>query len=93
MTNIKKGILTKGEIIKNTYEVSFFIGQGAFGEVYRVKHKFFDEFQVMKVFKNEYIEKTDLNEVVNEGRILKLLSHPNVVKVFEINTFKKNETF
>ena len=84
-------ILSKGELINNTYEVNFFIGQGAFGEVYRVKHKFFDEFQVMKVFKNKYVEKTDLNEVINEGRILTRLAHPNVVKVFEINTFSKNE--
>jgi len=82
--------LTKGEVINNTYEVIFFIGQGAFGKVYRVKHKFFDEFQVMKVFKDEYVEKTELNEVIKEGRILTRLTHPNVVKIFEINTFNKN---
>ena len=91
MTNKKQHLLYKGEEINNTYEVIFFIGEGAFGEVYRVKHKFFDEFQVMKVFKNKYVEKTDLNEVINEGRILTRLAHPNVVKVFEINTFNKNE--
>jgi len=91
MTINTKKILNKGEVINNTYEISFFIGQGAFGEVYRVKHKFFDEFQVMKVFKNEYVEKTDLKEVFNEGQILSKLSHQNVVKVFAINTFNKNE--
>jgi len=84
-------MLTKGTIINDTYEVNFFIGQGAFGEVYRVKHKYFEQFQVMKVFKNEYVEKADLNEVINEGQILTFLTHPNVVKVFEINTFKKND--
>ena len=83
-------ILGKGEIINSIYEVSFFIGQGAFGEVYRVKHKFFDEYQVMKVFKDEYIEESDLNDVINEGRILKRLTHPNVVRVLDINTFNKN---
>ena len=89
VTNSNK-ILKKGEVINNTYEVIFFIGQGAFGEVYRVKHKFFDEFQVMKVFKDEYVEKTDLDEVINEGKILSKLSHPNVVRVFNIGTFNKN---
>ncbi len=84
-------LLSKKELINNTYEVGFFIGQGAFGEVYRVKHKYFDEFQVMKVFKNEYVEKTDLNEVINEGKILSKLSHPNVVRVFHIDTFNKND--
>jgi len=82
--------LIKGEIINNTYEINFFIGQGAFGKVYRVKHKFFDEFQVMKVFKDDYVKKTDLSEVINEGLILTRLTHPNVVKVFEMNTFNKS---
>ena len=91
MTIYSNKILENGEIINNTYEIGSFIGEGAFGEVYRVRHKFFDEFQVMKVFKHEYVENTDLNDVVNEGQILTRLSHPNVVKVFEINTFNKND--
>ena len=91
-TDQPNNTLAKGEVINNTYEVIFFIGQGAFGEVYRVKHKFFDEFQVMKVFKDDYVEKTELNEVIKEGRILTRLTHPNVVKIFEINTFNKKFT-
>ena len=43
-------ILKRGEIINNTYTVKFFIGQGAFGEVYRVEHKFLG-LQVLKVLK------------------------------------------
>jgi|TARA_Y100000310_G_C20693119_1_gene823687 serine/threonine-protein kinase len=86
--NIK---LKKGEIINDTYEIIFLIGEGAFGEVYRVKHKFFDEYQVMKVFKNEYIERSDINDVINEGRVLTRLTHPNIVRVLDINTFNKNE--
>ncbi|MCP4612966.1 MAG: serine/threonine protein kinase [Planctomycetes bacterium] len=85
--NIK--ILEKGEIVNETYRVDFFIGQGAFGEVYRVKHKFFDDFQVMKVLKNEYIENADIDGVTNEARILAKLTHPNIVRVFNVNTFTK----
>jgi len=84
-------LLAKGEVINNTYEVSFFIGEGAFGEVYRVKHKILNETFVIKVFKDDYVEKTDLDEVINEGRILMKLTHPNVVRVFELNRFRKNE--
>ncbi|MCH7664059.1 MAG: hypothetical protein IH859_09370, partial [Chloroflexi bacterium] len=68
--------LQKDDEINKTYTVDFFIGEGAFGEVYRVKHKFFDDYQVMKVFKNDYVEKTDLEEVFNEARILAKLTHP-----------------
>ncbi len=85
----KNRTLSKGDIVNDTYQIVFFIGEGAFGEVYRVKHKYFEEFQVMKVFKREYVEKSDLKDVFNEGQILSRLNHPNVVKIFEINTFKK----
>ena len=83
-------LLSRGNIINDTYKVIFPIGQGAFGEVFRVKHKYFNDPQVMKVYKDEYVEKTELEEVINEGQVLSKLSHPNLVKVFSINTFNKN---
>jgi len=92
MTKPKKNtILSRGEVIKDTYEVSSFIGQGAFGEVYRVKHRFFNKLQVMKVFKDDYIEKTNIDEVMDEANILSMLNHQNVVKVWDCNTFKKQK--
>ena len=83
-----KHVLSKGMVINDTYKVDFFIGEGAFGEVYRVKHKYFDDYQVMKVFKPEYTQNTDLKEVMIEAQILAQLTHPNVVRVFEVNQFK-----
>ncbi len=80
-----------GEIINKTYEVCFYIGEGAFGEVYRVRHKFFNELQVLKVFKKEIVQNISLDQVINEGKILAKLNHPNVVRVFEINSFTKND--
>jgi serine/threonine-protein kinase len=43
-------ILQEGHSIHGTYEVERFLGQGAFAEVYRVKHRFLGR-QAMKVFK------------------------------------------
>lgn len=85
----KTGNLKKGDVINDTYEISFFIGQGAFGEVYRVKHKFLGT-QVLKIFKKEYVEKTNLDEVINEARVLAKLTHPNIVRAFEANSFEKD---
>ena len=91
MTNIKDtNILERGELINDTYKVEFFIGQGSFGEVYRVRHKYFDDFQVMKVLKKVNINEESVNEIANEGKILSKLTHPNIVRVFEVNTFIKN---
>ena len=33
-------LLEEGQIIRDTHEVERFLGQGAFAEVYRVKHRF-----------------------------------------------------
>lgn len=87
----KSGILSKGELVNNTYEVQFFIGEGAFGEVYRVKHKYLG-LQVLKVIKPEYAKDTDINVIVNEAKILSALNHDHIVRVFEANEFQKNHS-
>lgn len=89
MPSAKLRLLVKGETINGTYEVQFFIGEGAFGEVYRVKHKLLGT-QVLKVFKETYVNKTDLEIVTREAKLLSKLTHPNIVRVFETNTFLKD---
>ena len=89
MARKKTGILSKDEIVDDTYEVQFFIGEGAFGEVYRVHHRYLGT-QVLKVFKESYVETTDLKIITREAKILSTITHPNIVRVFETNRFKKN---
>lgn len=90
MSSVKYHLLAKGETINETYEVQFFIAEGAFGEVYRVKHKILGT-QVLKVFKEAYVSNTDLETVTREAKLLSKLTHPNIVRVFETNSFLKNE--
>lgn len=82
--------LKKGELIDDTYEVQFFIGEGAFGETYRVKHKFLGT-QVLKLFKEKYVQETDLSVITKEAKILSKITHPNIVRVFETNSFSRND--
>jgi len=81
-------ILKKNDKINETYEVQCHIGQGSFGEVYRVKHKYLG-LQVLKVFKKEYAAQADIEILTKEAKILSQLTHPNVVRVFETNSFQK----
>lgn len=83
-------ILSKGELVNDTYEIQSLIGEGAFGEVYKVKHKYLGT-QVLKVFRQEYVENTDIETVTKEAKILSKLTHPNIVRVFEANTFQKDD--
>ena len=60
------------------------IGSGAFGSVYSAKNLIFNNMVAMKIIekKESNTEKED-QEVLNEINILKKLSHPNIVKIYE----------
>ncbi len=87
---IKSHLLEAGTIINSKYKIDVFIGEGAFGEVYRVKHVVLDETQVMKVLKNKSTQ-NNLDEIIEEARILIKLTHPNIVRVFDVDSFKKED--
>ena len=82
--------LRKGFVINDTYTVKTRVGAGAFGEVYRVEHKHLGN-QVLKLLKAEIINEQIFTGVISEARILASLSHPNVVRVFEANSFKDGD--
>ncbi len=79
-------LLTPGQIIRDTYEVERFLGQGAFAEVYRVKHKFLGR-QAMKVFKRVGVTQEETVEMLGEAILLSRIGHPNIVRVFNANVF------
>ena len=80
-------ILDEGDTIRDTYEVERFLGEGAFAEVYRVKHKFFGR-QAMKVFKTPSINADDVTKMLQEAILLSRIGHPNIVRVFDANTIE-----
>lgn len=78
-------ILSEGQTIRDTYEVERFLGEGAFAEVYRVKHRFLGR-QAMKVFKASGMTVTDIEDMLGEAIMLSKIGHPNIVRVFDANT-------
>lgn len=83
----RRGALHKGQVIDDTYEVLFYIGEGAFGEVYRVQHKYLG-IQVLKLLKEDFEKSANLGEITREARLLAKVTHQNIVRVFEANVFE-----
>jgi serine/threonine-protein kinase len=80
-------ILVPGQDVRDTYEVERLLGEGAFAEVYRVKHRFMGR-QAMKVFKTPGATIDEIERDVSEALLLSVMKHPNVVEVYDVNVLK-----
>jgi serine/threonine protein kinase len=83
-------LLEEGEQIHGTYEVERFLGEGAFAEVYRVKHRFLGR-QAMKVFKRVGMTVPEIEEMLGEAILLSRIGHPNIVRVFDANVLETKD--
>ena len=75
--------LSTGTPLDN-YKIEEKLGEGAFGAVFRVKHKDIGVDRAMKKLTGkDQKDKEKEKEILNEIEMLKSLDHPNIVKVFE----------
>lgn len=77
-------LLKDGQVIRETYEVERYLGQGAFAEVYRVQHRFLGK-QAMKVFKTKGMTLKEIEQMLSEAVLLSRIGHPNIIRVFDAN--------
>src|SRR3989338_5096533 len=77
-------LLQEGQVIRGTYEVERLLGEGAFAEVYRVKHRFLGR-QAMKVFKALGMTAEETEQMLGEAIMLSRMGHPNIIRVFDAN--------
>jgi serine/threonine-protein kinase len=75
-------LLNEGTTIRGTYEIERLLGEGAFAEVYRVKHRFLGR-QAMKVFKSPGMSADETVSALSEAVLLSRLGHPNIIRVFD----------
>jgi serine/threonine-protein kinase len=86
-------ILQPGEIVRDTYEIERLLGEGAFAEVYRVRHRFLGR-QAMKVFKIPCLSVKEIEENLEEALLLSRMKHPNLVEIYDANVLSvKDEQF
>lgn len=78
-------LLNENQQIGTTYVVERFLGEGAFAEVYRVRHRFLGR-QAMKIFKRIGMTQPEIEEMLGEAILLSRIGHPNIVRVFDANT-------
>jgi serine/threonine-protein kinase len=71
--------LTVGSTLRDTYTVLEKLGEGAFSEVFLVRHRFLG-LQAMKVFKSS--SQSPTSDQFKEAFILSKLAHPNIVRIF-----------
>jgi serine/threonine-protein kinase len=80
-------LLEPGQIVRGTYEVERYLGEGAFAEVYRVRHRFLGR-QALKVFKRVGMSIEDIEGMLGEAIMLSRIGHPNIVRVFDANVLE-----
>lgn len=75
-------LLCLDQRICDTYRVERLLGEGAFGEVYRVQHRFLGR-QAMKVLKTPGATLQEVEQMLGEALLLSRIGHPNVIRVFD----------
>jgi calcium-dependent protein kinase len=60
-----------------------FLGEGSYGKVYKVYDKINKTYRALKKIKKEIMTKNDEIKIKKEIEILKMLDHPNIIKILE----------
>jgi len=78
------------ESFDEEFEILERIGQGGFGEVFRIRHKRLDISFALKLLNPSFPEERDrsIERFFREARILFRLNHSNIVRVHDVNVRK-----
>lgn len=80
-TAARRPLLREGGTVGAGCLVERYLGQGAYAEVYRVRHPYLGR-QAMKVFRR-IADRATVDELLAEAVLLSRLGHPNIVRVFD----------
>lgn len=67
---------------KNEYEVIEFLGNGSFGDVYKINNKSKNKVFALKTIQSPFVSDTVLSSFINEGELAQKVSHKNVIKYY-----------
>lgn len=75
-------VFNKKEKLSDDYELDQELGKGTYGVVYKGIHKATGEIRAIKQIARSKIKKYE--RFINEVNALKMLDHPNIIKLFEV---------
>lgn len=74
-----------GRCLDGRYELLELIGTGGMADIYKAKDITEDRIVAVKILKNEFAGSEDfLRRFRNESKAIALLSHPNIVKIYDV---------
>ena len=85
----KLGLLP-GMVVNGRYEVLKAIGEGGMGQIYQVKDRELDESIVLKILRASAGDDETRNRFTREIKIARRITHPFVVRVFDIDRVGEN---
>lgn len=79
-----------GKKLDGRYELLELIGVGGMADIYRAKDLTEDKTVAVKILKNEFSASEDfIRRFRNESKAIALLSHPNIVKIYDVGLTEK----
>ena len=75
-----------GKRLDGRYELQELIGVGGMATVYKAYDTIDDKIVAVKILKEEFLGNDDfIRRFKNESKAIAVLSHPNIVKVFDVS--------
>ena len=83
-TNLQKTKMTsKNNFNENDFELLSRLGNGAYAEVYKAKHKKTSQIYAIKIIDKKLIEKENKTyQIYVENEMLNLCNHPNIISIY-----------
>ena len=74
-----------GKILGERYEIREILGIGGMAYVYKAYDRIDDRIVAIKILKDEFLANEEFRlRFKNEAKVIALLSHPNIVKVYDV---------
>ena len=90
LDELKAAAIVPGVIVAERYEIVKELGIGGMGRIYQALDRDLEETVALKVLRAGDAEGRQVERFLREIKITRKISHPNVVKVFDLGTWKEH---